>query len=88
MKNDLLNEKYENVKKDIPKSLSKSLQLLENNYKKTSSNDHFFEGNRKADYSDICDLYTTRYMPVNFYKFWHPLMDLLLKEQSILYGEY
>ena len=82
MKNDLLNEKYKNVKKDIPKSISKSLQLLKNNYKeKSTSGVRFFWIDKKADYSSNSALYAVDYMPVNFYKIWHPLMELLLKEQ-------
>lgn len=82
MKNDLLNEKYKNVKKDIPKSISKSLQLLKNNYKeKSTSGVRFFLIDKKVDYSSNSALYAVDYMPVNFYKIWHPLMELLLKEQ-------
>lgn len=81
-----------NEKKDLPATIEKALanlygvesvRELSTYAKKRISDIHanFFDKGQTTDYSNICNEYAIFYLPVNFYKIWRPLCDLLEKSQ-------
>lgn len=80
---DRLNEAYENSKKDIPDAINAELlHMLEVGSGGSCADKYniFYPG-KIVDYNDSSKEYAIRYLPVNFYKIWKPLMDLLIKDQ-------
>lgn len=81
-----------NAKKDLPKSIEKALANLYGVEKISdlsvcdkkriyTVHNGFFNNGQTTDYSKTCNEYAVFYFPVNFYKVWRPMCDLLEKSQ-------
>ena len=80
------------MQKDLPKPIERALvnlygvedirDLSPHNIARINSvHTNFFAKGQPTDYSKICNEYAIFYFPVNFYKIWRPLCDLLEKSQ-------
>lgn len=78
MKHENLHKIYRNPERPLPSSIK---NVIYSSIGKQASAGNIQYNNNTVDYTGNCPEYTVRYLPVNFYKIWRPLMDLLLREQ-------